>query len=427
MREEIFKAKTVEEAIAAARAKYADSGEELSFEILELPKRGFLGIGAAPASVKVTIGSAAEDELEQIKKIVKSAKDPLAESRNDRHDRDHRDHIENHPQPEKKQGQNQQSSEKKARPEQAKQNAPKNDALKSEKSEKPVKSEHPAKPQQEEKPAKTEKIEKAEKAEISTVPVENAAPAAEGTSRRRRNRIGEGEEIVITAEELQVALDFINRLLKNMEIDAVAVPETAEEGKIARRINIIGDGAGSLIGHHGETLDAIQYLANLAANRRTGSDQREYVKIAVDIEGYREKREETLRALARRMASRAIKYKKNMVLEPMNPYERRIIHSEIQNIENVDTHSVGSDDNRKIVITYTGPDAAPRAERSEGGSRERSGRRGGRGRGRGRGDRGGRDVKAAKAADASENASPVSDANAEAAEMLFKSAMEDGE
>ena len=149
-----------------------------------------------------------------------------------------------------------------------------------------------------------------------------------------------------------------------MEIDATASfdgIETAGEGGTSYpRLVISGEGAGILIGHHGETLDAIQYLVNLSALRRGGSTQKEFVKIVVDIENYRAKREETLRALARRMAAKAQKYKRNVLLEPMNPYERRIIHSEIQGFENVSTHSVGSDENRKIVITYEGEDKVER-------------------------------------------------------------------
>jgi spoIIIJ-associated protein len=98
----------------------------------------------------------------------------------------------------------------------------------------------------------------------------------------------------------------------------------------------------------------LQYLANLAANKKIDGKKGEYVKIAVDVEGYRAKREETLRALARKMASKVLKYKKSVMLEPMNPYERRIIHSEIQNMQGVSTNSIGSENNRKIVIFLDG-------------------------------------------------------------------------
>ena len=115
-------------------------------------------------------------------------------------------------------------------------------------------------------------------------------------------------------------------------------------------IAIDGEGAGVLIGHHGDTLDALQYLSNLAANKKSDGEKREYTKITIDVENYRAKREETLRSLARRMANKVLRYKKSVMLEPMNPYERRIIHSEVQGIAGVSTNSIGSEDNRKVVI-----------------------------------------------------------------------------
>ena len=145
-----------------------------------------------------------------------------------------------------------------------------------------------------------------------------------------------------------LAIAFIKQLVSDMGLQVnVEMKESDGEGKL---IDITGEGAGVLIGHHGETLDGIQYLANLAANKKIDGEKRDYVKITVDAEGYRAKREETLRALARRMAEKVLKYKKSVMLEPMNPYERRIIHSEIQNIDGVSTNSIGSENNRKIVI-----------------------------------------------------------------------------
>ena len=152
-----------------------------------------------------------------------------------------------------------------------------------------------------------------------------------------------------TESEMKAAFAFVETLVKNLELDVTAsVQETEENGGC---IQIAGADAGVLIGHHGETLDAVQYLANLAANRAEGKDDHE--RITVDVEGYREKREETLRALARRMAAKVQKYGRSVVLEPMNPYERRIIHSEIQEIEGISTNSIGSDNNRKVVIFLT--------------------------------------------------------------------------
>ena len=147
------------------------------------------------------------------------------------------------------------------------------------------------------------------------------------------------------------ALAFVKQLLSDMEIEAEVEMTDGENGE--KRITVSGESAAILIGHHGETLDSLQYLANLAANKRVNGKKDAYVKISVDVEGYRAKREETLRALARRMAGRVLKYKKSVMLEPMNPYERRIIHSEIQNMEGVSTNSIGSENNRKVIIYLT--------------------------------------------------------------------------
>ena len=102
--------------------------------------------------------------------------------------------------------------------------------------------------------------------------------------------------------------------------------------------------------HYHPPLDSLQYLTNLAANKKIEGEKREYIKVTVDVEGYRAKREETLRSLARRMADKVLRYKKSVMLEPMNPYERRIIHSEVQNIAGVATNSIGSENNRRVVI-----------------------------------------------------------------------------
>ncbi|MBQ3125664.1 MAG: protein jag [Clostridia bacterium] len=169
-----------------------------------------------------------------------------------------------------------------------------------------------------------------------------AAPAAEPSSAAANAAAPAAEA------KADPALDFIQTLIRNMELDVkVTVTEPAAGEKY---ISIEGDAAGVLIGHHGDTLDSLQYLTNLAVNKKRGDDKRDYVKVTVDVENYRAKREETLRALARRKAEAVLKYGKSIMLEPMNPYERRIIHSEIQLIDGVSTNSVGTDNNRKIVI-----------------------------------------------------------------------------
>ncbi len=145
-----------------------------------------------------------------------------------------------------------------------------------------------------------------------------------------------------------VAKEFIDTLLADMEIEADV--EMNATRKSERQIIITGDAAGVLIGHHGDTLEALQYLTNLAANKREEDESRDYVHITVDVENYRSKRETTLRSLARRMAAKVQKTGKSVMLEPMSPYERRIIHSEVQSVEGVSTNSIGQDSGRRVVI-----------------------------------------------------------------------------
>ena len=151
-----------------------------------------------------------------------------------------------------------------------------------------------------------------------------------------------------TVKGAQIALEFIKTVVKDMELDLTVGLKTGSNDDTV--ITVDGEGAGLLIGHHGETLDALQYLANLAANKKVKGEKREYAKITLDVEGYRAKREEALRALARRMAGKVVKYKKSVMLEPMNPYERRIIHSEIQSFDGVSTNSIGAENNRRVVM-----------------------------------------------------------------------------
>ena len=155
-------------------------------------------------------------------------------------------------------------------------------------------------------------------------------------------------QAVYTVKGADIAAEFIRKMVADMELDlTVAVKPGANDDTL---ITVDGEGAGLLIGHHGETLDSLQYLANLAANKKVKGETREYVKITLDVEGYRAKREEALRALARRMAAKVVKGKKSVMLEPMNPYERRIIHSEVQGIAGVSTNSIGSENNRRVVM-----------------------------------------------------------------------------
>lgn len=142
------------------------------------------------------------------------------------------------------------------------------------------------------------------------------------------------------------AKEYVLNILKNLGVEEAELSVEADEEEV--RISIsCGDDYGSVIGRRGETLDAIQYLTRLVINR--GSE--EYKRVSINVGNYREKRETTLRALAHKNAAKVRKYGRNVVLEPMNPYERRIIHTTVQEIEGVTSHSVGSDGDRKVVIT----------------------------------------------------------------------------
>jgi spoIIIJ-associated protein len=147
-------------------------------------------------------------------------------------------------------------------------------------------------------------------------------------------------------------------------MDINAMPKIIGETEDEVKIDIIGENLGTLIGYHGEILDSLQYLTYLAVNKNEeepgGPDEKPgAVKISLDIENYRKKREETLQQLAKKMAERVMKYGKPVTLEPMNAYERRIIHSTIQDIEGVNTHSVGQENDRKIVVTKEGAPQKP--------------------------------------------------------------------
>ncbi|NLM14086.1 MAG: protein jag [Epulopiscium sp.] len=141
------------------------------------------------------------------------------------------------------------------------------------------------------------------------------------------------------------ATKFLEDIFEKMKIQAVIDIEEKEEGNYY--FNLRGDNMGILIGKRGQTLDSLQYLVNLVANK----EKENYIRITLDTENYREKRKDTLEALARNLAKKVKATKKSVVLEPMNPYERRIIHFALQNDKFVKTHSEGEEPYRKVVIS----------------------------------------------------------------------------
>ncbi len=325
--------KTVDEALENAKKELGiDVLEDgIKYEIIDLPKKaGFLGLKTVPAKVRVY------SEEEELADILADIAKPAAEKKPERK-----------PAPEKKP-----YSEKKPAPAQGKEHirtAPAKEAFANGK---------PAAA-----PAEVKTVEA--KPEVKAEPKQDKKPAEkkqkQGKRDNRKKPVTEAKPMPVldsTADELQndTALVFVRKLIADLEINARAEMYVDEENM--RRVLIYGEEACSLIGHHGETLDAFQYLANLAVIRHRKEAAKEgesesKARVTIDIENYRAKREATLRALARRMAAKALKYRRSVMLEPMNPYERRIIHSEIQNIEGVSTNSVGAENNRKIVIYLT--------------------------------------------------------------------------
>ncbi len=406
----IVTAKTIDEAIAKANKLYADAEHEISYEILEMPKKGFLGIGAKDAMLKVSVNEIKDVDLGSLVSDLKSmklhtdrdGKQNESEAKAEQKQQNKKPEQEAKPQeakPKKDQDQQKQNRQKTEKaPEAKSENKPE---AKSQPKPRQNQQKQEAKPETKAQP-KTEKQEKPEKKEEENVPKNHSevivsapvglfdlpekpvsdnvwgkeAPEADAVEEEEipAEAAKDSVKVAVSEEEMQFALEFANTLLRNMQIDARAERgvcpegetfETTEDAAVYPRIEIVGSGTGILIGHHGETLDAIQYLVNLSAIRksRKANGHGDYVKIVVDVENYRTKREETLRALARRMAQRAVKNKRNVFLEPMNAYERRIIHSELQSFENVSTHSVGTDKNRKIIITYEGADKQPQNNR----------------------------------------------------------------
>ena len=298
IKEIIATGKDVAEAQATARQLLGASElDDVKFEIIYLGRKGFMGFGSKPAQVKAYI------EI------------PEKEEKRRRPERQKREKSER-PAPEKAQ-----AAEIATETAEADAEAPKANPNKKKKNKK--------KPQHE---GNRESSESKPKSQV--------IPECELKFERRE--VAEGEDM---------SYDFIRTVILDIGINATAELYSCDDG--TRRITIKGEDASTLIGHHGDTLDALQYLANLASARKNIHGERDKTRVTLDIEGYRAKREETLRALARRMAQKALKNKRSVMLEPMSAYERRIIHSEIQGIEGVSTNSIGSDNNRKIVIFLT--------------------------------------------------------------------------
>ena len=285
--------KTEDEAVSKALSQLGLDRDEVSVEILERAKKGFLGIGAAPAKVRVTY----EAPDEPAKPVMKPAEkptpvSPVVEKRVER------------PAP-------RQEERRPERPARA---------------ERPERTERPRKPPR----PKPERRETAK----PVVEEASAAPAAP---------VDLGEPC--SDEKAQKIVTFLTGLLEHMDsVAQVKVYYSAEENRYT--VILDGEKLGALIGRRGETLDAIQQLTNYSVNR--GSDQR--VRIHVDAENYRLKREQSLQHLAQKVAAKVVKYHRNVTLEPMNAYERHVIHAALQDVPGVTTYSMGTEPNRRVIV-----------------------------------------------------------------------------
>lgn len=199
---------------------------------------------------------------------------------------------------------------------------------------KPPRAERAEKPARPEKPVKTEKPEKSEKPRA--IEEEKAAPV----------EIEPTDEVRAKVEK---AAAYVSEILTAMGIaEFTMTPRYYEENV---RLQLSGEQIGGVIGRRGETLDAIQYLASLVANRGEG----EYIRLSIDSGNYREKRARTLEALARKLANQAVRTGRSITLEPMNPYERRIIHGAVSSVKGATSSSTGVEPNRRVVISSTVP------------------------------------------------------------------------
>ncbi len=317
--------KTVEEAVSEGLKKLGLSIGEVQVDILEEGSKGLFGLfGSKTARVRLTVKE--EERRETVFADSLSSYD--AERRAPK------------------------KAEKPAEPAKAVPQAPREvpEAPKAERAPKPDKPQRPArlkmdsveqapkaergpKPERIEKPARAPK---AEKPALSRMPSEPAVPAEQ--------RDPQSDEGKVQA--------FLQELTRLMGLEISVHVHTDEEGNI--RVSMQGDTLGILIGRRGETLDALQYLTSLHINR----GRQEYTRVTLDSEGYRAKREDALVRLANRMANRAQRTGRKVSLEPMNPYERRILHSALQGHEGISTHSEGEEPNRHVVITVS-RDAKP--------------------------------------------------------------------
>lgn len=326
-----------EDAISAALFQLGLERDDVSIEVIERAKSGFLGFGGNPAKVRVSY------EVDQEGGSPKPMKDPFQELRDVARP--------SAPKQEEK------------KPEVKKPQAPKPQPVRAPKAE-----EKAAPKAQEETPAQPVEEETILTAKTAWKPASKSARPQRREQRRPRpaqNQLQEGDEVLIGGEKpvhvhKEVTLTpasaddekaqkigtFLTGLLERLEVEAKPEVFAADDG--GYQIILQGQNLGAIIGRRGETLDAIQQLTSYAVNR-SGSGR---VRVQLDAENYREKREQSLQHLARKVAAKVTKYRRSVTLEPMNAYERHVIHTALQDVPNVTTYSTGTEPNRRVIVAY---------------------------------------------------------------------------
>ncbi|MBC5661052.1 KH domain-containing protein [Anaerosacchariphilus sp. NSJ-68] len=294
-------AKTIEDAVLEAAIQLGTTRDKVAYEVIMQPSSGFLGIGGRKAVIRAHQKS--EEEVEAKLKADREM-EKLLERVNEK-------------------SQKTSEPEKKEQPKREKEAAPKNVA----KAEKPAapKSEAPRQPKPE-KPVRKE--------EKKPAPVKEAEPKAE--------KPAAPAEPVDTTQVEKFLQDVFEAMEMKVEIKITQNPQDRE-----MNITLDGGDMGVLIGKRGQTLDSLQYLSSLVVNKST----EDYIRVKVDTENYRERRKATLENLAKNIAQKVKRTRKPVSLEPMNPYERRVIHSALQNDKFVCTHSEGEEPYRRVVVT----------------------------------------------------------------------------
>ncbi|EOS35027.1 KH domain-containing protein [Lachnospiraceae bacterium] len=300
-------AKTVDDAITEAMIQLGVTSDRLEYEVIEKGSAGFLGIGMKQAVIEARRKKGAEKEndiLEEIKKEVKMEEKKSFKS-------DFKKEVKKEIKKDTKKSQKELVNEIK-------------DTAVKEESEKDV---------------VTEKTEAGEKKKEKNAATETSAEKENSSSRK-------SSEVVEVTEETKRAVEkFLSDVFQVMGMEVQIKSEIDKDGVLC--IDMSGDNMGIIIGKRGQTLDSLQYLSNRVANKQ----QAGYVRVKLDTENYRVRREETLRHLAKNIAHKVKRNRKPIALEPMNPYERRIIHYSLQSDPYVTTHSEGEDPYRKVVVT----------------------------------------------------------------------------